>query len=81
MAKGKFGGMGGGMNMQAMIKHAQKMQQEMLRAQEEMAQTETEATAGGGAVKAVVLGTTSSSLWKSRRRLSIRRISRCFRIW
>ena len=31
----------------------------MLRAQEEMAQTETEATAGGGAVKAVVLGTTS----------------------
>ena len=33
MAKGKFGGIGGGMNMQAMIKHAQKMQQEMLRAQ------------------------------------------------
>ena len=59
MAKAKLGGIGGGMNMQAMIKHAQKMQQEMLRAQEEMAQTETEATAGGGAVKAVVLGTTS----------------------
>lgn len=57
MAKGRFGGMGGGMNMQAMIKQAQKMQQDMLRAQEEIAQMETEATAGGGAVKVVVTGT------------------------
>lgn len=57
MAKGKFGGMGGGMNMQAMIKQAQKMQQDMLKAQEELAQQETEATAGGGAVTAVVQGT------------------------
>ena len=57
MAKGKFGGMGGGMNMQAMIKQAQKMQQDMLKAQDEIAAMETEATAGGGAVKAVVQGT------------------------
>ena len=57
MAKGKFGGMGGGMNMQAMIKQAQKMQQDMLKAQDEIAAMETEATAGGGAVKAVVRGT------------------------
>lgn len=56
MAKGKFGGMGG-MNMQAMIKQAQKMQQDMLKAQEQIAEMETEATAGGGAVKAVVQGT------------------------
>ena len=49
--------MGGGMNMQAMIKQAQKMQQDMLKAQEEIAQMETEATAGGGAVKVVVTGT------------------------
>lgn len=56
MAKGKFGGMGG-MNMQAMIKQAQKMQQDMLKAQEELAKLETEATAGGGAVRAVVQGT------------------------
>lgn len=59
MAKGKFGGMGGGMNMQAMIKQAQKMQQDMLKAQESIAQMETEATAGGGAVKAIVSGTTT----------------------
>ncbi len=45
------------MNMQAMIKQAQKMQQDMLKAQEEIAVMETEATAGGGAVKAVVQGT------------------------
>lgn len=57
MAKGKFGGMGGGMNMQAMIKQAQKMQQDMLKAQEEIATLETEATVGGGAVKVVVQGT------------------------
>lgn len=56
MAKGKFGGMGG-MNMQAMIKQAQKMQQDMLKAQEAISEMETEATAGGGAVKAVVQGT------------------------
>ena len=38
MAKGKgFGGFGGGMNMQAMMKQAQKMQESMLKAQEETA--------------------------------------------
>ena len=38
MAKGKgFGGFGGGMNMQAMMKQAQKMQESMLKAQEEIA--------------------------------------------
>lgn len=57
MAKGKFGGMGGGMNMQAMIRQAQKMQQDMLKAQDEIAEMETEASAGGGAVKVTVQGT------------------------
>lgn len=58
MAKGKFGGMGG-MNMGAMLKQAQKMQNDMAKLQEEMAVTETEATAGGGAVTAVVQGTST----------------------
>lgn len=58
MAKGKFGGFGGGgMNMQAMMKQAQKMQADMVKAQEEIAQMETEATAGGGAVTVTVSGT------------------------
>ncbi len=56
MAKGGYrGGMGGGMNMN-MIKQAQKMQQEMLRMQEEMEAKEYEATTGGGMVTARVNG-------------------------
>lgn len=51
MAKGKFpmGGMGGA-NMNQMIKQAQKMQQDMLKMQEELGETEVEATVGGGMV-------------------------------
>ena len=56
MAKGGYrGGMGGGMNMN-MIKQAQKMQQDMLKMQEEMESKEYDVTAGGGMVKAVVNG-------------------------
>ena len=57
MAKGGYrGGMPmGGMNMN-MVKQAQKMQQEMLRMQEEMESKEYEATSGGGMVKAAVNG-------------------------
>ncbi len=56
MAK-KFpaGGMGGGINMN-MIKQAQKMQQDMLKLQEELAGREYTASSGGGAVTAVVVG-------------------------
>ena len=57
MAKGKgFGGGFGGMNMQAMMKQAQKMQEDMRKAQEEIAQMETTGTAGGGMVTATVTG-------------------------
>ena len=49
MAKSRIPmGMGG--NMNNMIKQAQKMQQNMLKMQEEIEQSEFEATAGGGAV-------------------------------
>ena len=50
MAKGGYRGrpmMGGGMNMN-MVKQAQKMQQDMLKMQEEMEQKAYEASAGGG---------------------------------
>ena len=56
MAKGGFRGMPGGMNQAAMIKQAQKMQQEMLRMQEEMENKTYSATAGGGMVTATVNG-------------------------
>ena len=56
MAKGGFRGMPGGMNQAAMIKQAQKMQQEMLRMQEEMENKTYSASAGGGMVTATVNG-------------------------
>ena len=56
MAKGGFRGMPGGMNQAAMMKQVQKMQQDMLRMQEEMEAKTYTATAGGGMVKAEVSG-------------------------
>ena len=50
MAKGGFrGGMPmGGMNQMQMMKQAQKMQQDLLKMQQEMEEKQYEATAGGG---------------------------------
>lgn len=57
MAKGGFRGMpGGGMNQAAMLKQAQKMQQEMLRMQQEQESKTFSASAGGGMVSATVNG-------------------------
>ena len=57
MAKGGFrGGMGGGGNM---MKQAQKMQEEFLKMQQELENTELTAAAGGGAVTATMVGTRS----------------------
>ena len=59
MAKGfnsrGLGGMGGGMNMN-MIKQAQKMQQDMMKMQQELQEKEYTAAAGGGVVTATVNG-------------------------
>ena len=59
MAKGFGGrgmpGMGGGMNMN-MLKQAQKMQQDMLKMQQELQEKEYQAAAGGGVVSANVNG-------------------------
>ena len=57
MAKGGFrGGMPGGMNQAAMMKQAQKLQQEMLRMQQEQEAKTFTAKAGGGMVAATVNG-------------------------
>lgn len=52
----RFGGFGGGMNMQNMIKQAQKMQAEMQKKQDELAQTEVIGTSAGGMVEVVATG-------------------------
>ena len=57
MAKSNFrGGYGGGMNQMQMMKQAQKMQQDLLKMQEELENATYTATAGGGVVTATVSG-------------------------
>ena len=50
-----MGGRGGG-SMQSMMQQAQRMQQNIEKVQNELAEAEVEATAGGGVVTAVVTG-------------------------
>ncbi|MBA2945140.1 YbaB/EbfC family nucleoid-associated protein [Streptomyces himalayensis] len=47
---------GGQPNMQQLLQQAQKMQQDLAQAQEELAATEVDGQAGGGLVKATVNG-------------------------
>ncbi|GHG60288.1 YbaB/EbfC family nucleoid-associated protein [Streptomyces griseocarneus] len=47
---------GGQPNMQQLLKQAQKMQQDLAAAQEQLAHTLVEGSAGGGLVKATVTG-------------------------
>jgi len=59
MSKRGFPGMGGGfggMNLGQLMKEAKKMQASMEKSQEELAQKEFDATAGGGAISVKVLG-------------------------
>ena len=53
----RFNGFGGGgMNMQQMMKQAQKMQEQMASAQEELEEREVEGSAGGGMVGVTMNG-------------------------
>ena len=57
MAKGGFPrGMGGGPNMNQMLKQAQKMQEQMMKVQEELETKTYEASSGGGAVSVKISG-------------------------
>ena len=57
MAKrGGYPGMGGGMNMNNIMKQAQKMQKQMEEQQKALEESEFSATAGGGAVEVTVTG-------------------------
>ena len=54
--RGGFPGNFGGMNFNNIMKEAKKMQADLEKSQAEIASRDFEATAGGGAVKAVVTG-------------------------
>jgi DNA-binding YbaB/EbfC family protein len=56
MAKGGFGGLGGGANMNNLMKTAQKFQQQMEEMQKQLETKRYEEKAGGGAVVAVANG-------------------------
>ena len=56
MKPGKFPGGMGGMNMNALMKQAQKMQQDMAKKQEELKERVYEASSGGGAVTVALKG-------------------------
>lgn len=49
-------GFGGGMNMQALMKQAQQMQEQLKKAQEELKASEFVGSAGGGMIKVTVSG-------------------------
>ena len=51
-----FGGFGGGANMQQLMRQAQKLQEQMTKAQEELDEREYSAQAGGGMVTVTVTG-------------------------
>ena len=53
--RGGFGGFGGG-NMQQLMKQAQKMQEDIQKANEELDNAEIEGSSGGGAVKLTMNG-------------------------
>ena len=56
MAKGGFPGGMGGMNMNNLMKQAQKMQRQMEENQKALEEKEFKASAGGGAVEVTVTG-------------------------
>ena len=55
MAYGGFGGFGGG-NIQQLMRQAQKMQEDMNRAKQELEESEFSSSVGGGMVEVVMKG-------------------------
>ena len=55
MAYGGFGGFGGG-NLQQLMRQAQKMQEDMNRAKQELEESEFNSSVGGGMVEVTMMG-------------------------
>jgi len=56
MARNQFNGFGGGGNMQQLMRQAQKLQEQMVKTQQELEEREYTAQAGGGMVSVVASG-------------------------
>lgn len=56
MGRNQFNGFGGGANMQQLMRQAQKLQEQMTKAQESVDEREFSAQAGGGMVSVTVSG-------------------------
>lgn len=56
MAYGNFGGFGGGANLNQLMRQAQKMQEDMAKAKEEIDNTEFTSSVGGGMVEVKMTG-------------------------
>ena len=56
MARQNFGGFGGGANMQQLMRQAQKLQEQMTKAQDDIDAREFTAQAGGGMISVTVSG-------------------------
>ena len=56
MARNQFGGFGGNQNMQQLMRQAQKLQEQMTKAQESFDERTFSAQAGGGMVNVTVSG-------------------------
>lgn len=66
-------------NMNQMMKQVKKMQEQMLKAQEELADKTVQGTSGGGVVTAEVNGHKNCFLLQSSRKLLIRMMLKCFK--
>ena len=54
--RGGYSGMGGGMNINKLMKEAKKMQEDLEKSQTDLAEKEFEATSGGGAIRIKMSG-------------------------
>lgn len=68
-------------NMNQMMKQVKKMQEQMLKAQEELGNKTVEGSAGGGVVKVTATGHKKSLTSSFLRKSSIRTILKCCKTW
>ena len=54
--RGGYPGMGGGMNINKLMREAKKMQEDLEKSQTDLAEKEFEATSGGGAIRIKMSG-------------------------